>query len=334
MYGYSVRRFLILPRLLVYRVQSSTWLSKMQRPTMIALLIPAPGNSVRSRRGIGVTWLRTVSILMGMFWHSASGFIIPELLVEIDSYRSSNKFQPTIKREIMRAHYLQHVPFEGLGSIEPWLRSAGYEISSTRFFDQTALPELSEIDLLVVMGGPMSVNDEGEYPWLVQEKQYIRQVIDAGKHVLGICLGAQLIASAMGARVYPNRHREIGWFPIQGVPVPDGSIFCFPRSVQVFHWQGETFDLPPGAVRFASSEGCENQAFQLGQSVIGLQFHLETTPESAQEIVSHCRAELIPARYVQPETTILGVVPESYRTINNLMAEVLSSITGVGGQRM
>jgi GMP synthase-like glutamine amidotransferase len=224
----------------------------------------------------------------------------------------------------MRAHYLQHVPFEGLGSIEPWLRRAGYEISSTPFFESAELPDIEEFDLLIVMGGPMSVNDENELPWLVQEKQFMRRAIQRGKSILGVCLGAQLIASALGARVYQNQLKEIGWFPVQGVPSSDNAVFCFPSSIEVFHWHGETFDLPLDAIRIARSEGCENQGFQLGSSVIGLQFHLETTPESAREIVTHCRAELAPAKYVQSETSILGVAPEKYQAINSLMTEVLS----------
>lgn len=224
----------------------------------------------------------------------------------------------------MRAHYLQHVPFEGLGSIASWLGSAGYVITNTRLFETTELPDLRDIDLLVVMGGPMSVNDEKEFSWLGQEKQFIRNAIDTGKPVLGVCLGAQLIASALGARVYQNHCREIGWYPVQGIPPAGESIFRFPPSATVFHWHGETFDLPPGAVRLARSEGCENQAIQIGQSVIGLQFHLETTPESARDIISNCRDELNPSQYIQTEAEILSVDPDNYRSINHLMGDILS----------
>ncbi|HBI14229.1 MAG TPA: amidotransferase [Desulfobulbaceae bacterium] len=224
----------------------------------------------------------------------------------------------------MRAHYLQHVPFEGLGSIEPWLETKGYELTHTRFFESTELPDTKAIDLLVIMGGPMSVNDEDKFPWLVSEKQFVREVIESGKPVLGICLGAQMIASSMGARVFPNPVKEIGWFPIYTVDSIDGSIFSFPPSETVFHWHGETFDLPSGAIRLAKSEGCENQAFQLGKSVIGLQFHLETTPESAGQIVSHCRDELVPSTYVQTEEEILSASPNRYKTINHLMGCILA----------
>jgi GMP synthase-like glutamine amidotransferase len=223
----------------------------------------------------------------------------------------------------MRAHYLQHVPFEGLGIIEPWLKIEGYEITSTRFYESTLLPDWSEVDLLLVMGGPMSVNDELEFPWLVEEKRFIRSCVEREKSVLGICLGAQLIASSMGGRVYPNFVKEIGWFPVEGIPEPGGRTFCFPPLLEVFHWHGETFDMPNGAYHLARSEGCENQAFQLGSSVIGIQFHLESSPESVQEIVSRCRAELTPSKYVQSESVILGATPEKYEAINKLMVKIL-----------
>jgi len=231
----------------------------------------------------------------------------------------------------MRVHWLQHVPFEGLGSIEDWLRQKQYEITSTRFFESEELPHPHDVNLLIVMGGPMSANDEEEFPWLISEKEFIRQCIQLGKSVLGICLGAQLIANAMGARVYRNRYKEIGWFPVQGVPSNNSSFFSFPPTFEAFHWHGETFDLPPGAVRLARSEGCENQAFQLGRSVIGLQFHLETTPATVREILTHCRAELLRSKYVQSEEVILGASDERYKAINELMFQVLSFLTSTAG---
>jgi len=224
----------------------------------------------------------------------------------------------------MRAHSLQHVPFEGLGSIEPWLESKGCKLTHTRFYASMDLPRPEAVDLLVVMGGPMSVNDEDTFPWLAPEKQFVREIIESGKPVLGICLGAQIIANAMGAKVFPNHQKEIGWFPIHAVAPTEDSVFSFPHSETVFHWHGETFDLPPGAIRLAKSEGCENQAFQLGKRVIGLQFHLETTPESAREMVLHGRNELIPARYVQTEQEILAASPDRYTSINELMGSILT----------
>lgn len=224
----------------------------------------------------------------------------------------------------MRAHYFQHVPFEGLGSIKPWLENAGCEVTGTLFFNSTILPKPDGIDLLIVMGGPMGVYDEDKFPWLAAEKTFIAEFIRSGKPVLGICLGAQLIASAMGAEVYPGPEKEIGWFPIHGTTVPVSSLFTFPPSLEVFHWHGDTFDLPDDAVCLARSKGCKHQAFQLGESVIALQFHLETTPESAREIVSNCRDELVPARYIQTEQEILATDPERFHAINKTMDSILT----------
>lgn len=228
----------------------------------------------------------------------------------------------------MRAHFFQHVVFEGLGNIEPWLIARGYEITATKFYKKAELPDPDAIELLIIMGGPMNVNDEGQYPWLVAEKRFIRECIRAGKPVLGICLGSQLIASALGARVYRNHENEIGWFPVHGIPAPDPSVFQFPASVEVFHWHGDTFDLPQGAIHLARSEACENQAFLIGKSVIGLQFHPETTDGSLREMISHSGKELKPAKYIQSEKVILGVQQEKYQVLNNLMGEVLAFLTG------
>ena len=222
----------------------------------------------------------------------------------------------------MNVHILQHVPFEGIGSMEPWLRKRAANITSTRFFEAWTLPDVSRLDLIIAMGGPMSVNDETELPWLVQEKQFIRAAIQQGVPVLGICLGAQLIASALGARVYAGRQREIGWFDIEAVPHAGGT-FAFPLTATVFHWHGETFDLPAGAVHLARSAACEHQAFQIGTHAIGLQFHLETTPASADAIITHCRDELVADTFVQSEAALRAVPTAAYERINALMADVL-----------
>lgn len=226
----------------------------------------------------------------------------------------------------MRVHVLQHVAFEELGNIEPWLNERNAEISYTRFHESPVLPDLAQIDLVIALGGPMSVNDEAELPWLVAEKRFVAEAIDKGIAVLGICLGAQLIASAKGARVYPGPQKEIGWFPITASGHSPDS-FNFPASVEVLHWHGETFDLPEGARHLAGSAVCKHQAFQLGQRVIGLQFHMEMTRASVDAILLHCADELTVQAYVQSEASLRATSDERYGEVEQLMREVLAYIT-------
>jgi GMP synthase-like glutamine amidotransferase len=230
----------------------------------------------------------------------------------------------------MKVHVLQHVSFEGIGSMEPWLTERGADIRYTRFFENDPLPDLGAVDLLVVIGGPMSVNNEADFPWLKLEKQTIREAMARDIRVLGVCLGAQLIASALRSRVYPNPVKEIGWFPIQGVHEGEGA-FRFPSECTVFHWHGETFDLPRGAVWLARSLGCENQAFQWKRHVIGLQFHLEMTADGARSILENCRNELVRGSYIQSTREILETPATRYRTINQLMSDVLDYLVDPPG---
>jgi GMP synthase-like glutamine amidotransferase len=175
----------------------------------------------------------------------------------------------------------------------------------------------------------MSVNEEVLYPWLKAEKRLILQAVESGKTVLGICLGAQLIASAAGARVFPNRCKEIGWFPVRPAGSRSDSHFpgLFAGSHEVFHWHGDTFDLPRGSVRLLESDACENQAFSLGSRVLGLQFHLETTPQSAASLIENSRAEIVPSRTIQTEAEMLAR-PERFAAINRLMDSLLSALSG------
>jgi GMP synthase-like glutamine amidotransferase len=223
----------------------------------------------------------------------------------------------------VRVQVLQHVPFEGIGSIQGWMDARGAAVSTTRLFEQSVLPTPSQFDWLVVMGGPMSVNDESVHAWLQPEKRLIAQAIGAGKTVLGICLGAQLIASALGARVFRNPQTEIGWFPVHRLPGGDAEIArIFEDAIEVFHWHGETFDLPPGAVGFLQSDACRNQAFLLGTKVVGLQFHLETTPRSAALLIENSRDELVAGPFIQTEAQMLAR-PDRFPRLNRLMDAML-----------
>ena len=174
--------------------------------------------------------------------------------------------------------------------------------------------KISDMDGLIVMGGPMGIADDEQYPWLAAEKAFIKQMIDQNKPVLGICLGAQLIADVLGAKVGPvrrslgeggkNEHKEIGFYECRAsVPLAlndrDGRSTFFPEQFVPFHWHGDTFGIPEGAVRLASSEATENQAFLYKTNVLALQFHLETTEESLLTLYENCSDEITDAPFIQ-----------------------------------
>lgn len=201
--------------------------------------------------------------------------------------------------------------FEGLGAIEGWLTARGHTLARTRFYAGEAAPAtVGGFDWLIVMGGPMNIYQYRDHPWLRAEKRVIREAVAAGKRVLGVCLGAQLIADALGGKVYQNAEREIGWFPVTAVPEGKASPLAFPAETTVFHWHGDTFSLPPGAVWLARSAACEHQAFAVGGRVLGLQFHLEMTPADVARIARECADELTAGRFVQPADTIIARAAE------------------------
>lgn len=226
----------------------------------------------------------------------------------------------------MRVYVLQHVPFEELGNIQPWLAQHKADVHYCRLYANDPLPDVNETDLLIVLGGPMSVNDESHYPWLVAEKAFLAQAIAAEKPIVGICLGAQLIASCQGARIYSNYAKEIGWFDINAVAV-SGDVLPLPATMHVFHWHGETFELPDNAVLLASSVACNNQIFQLGKRVIGLQCHLETTEENVRSMVLHCADELTGGSFIQDANVILSAGDAQYQQLTEWMAQVLDYVT-------
>ncbi len=231
----------------------------------------------------------------------------------------------------MRVHILQHVAFEGPAAIEDWLMHRNYTYTITKLFHGDSLPAQDEFDVLVVMGGPMGVEDCEQYPWLIEERQFIQESIKRDKYILGICLGAQLIARACDTKVTKNKYREIGWFEISIIEekLPDILKGIFPKKPEVFHWHGDSFAIPPGAVHFATSEACANQGFILNGRVIAMQFHIETTRDSAALLVQNCRHELDSSTYVQTEEEILADYTRFNRInqiLNRLMDNIADSI--------
>jgi GMP synthase-like glutamine amidotransferase len=230
----------------------------------------------------------------------------------------------------MKIHWFQHVPFEGLGSIEPWLRRHGHTVAATRLYAGELPPSPDRYDWLIVMGGPMNIYEEREHPWLVAEKRAIRDAIGQGRRVLGICLGAQLIADVLGAPVTRNAQREIGWFPVELTPAGRSEpLFAdFPARFEAYHWHGDTFGLPAGATQLASSAACRQQAYVWGGRVVGLQFHLETTPDSVAALIRHCGDELVPAPHVQDAAAMLAE-PARFARLNTLMDGLLGRLAAV-----
>jgi GMP synthase-like glutamine amidotransferase len=205
----------------------------------------------------------------------------------------------------LNIHCLQHVAFEGLGCMEEWISENNHNLTYTHLYNNKTLPDVNKIDVLIVMGGEMSIHDEADFPWLKAEKKFIKEAIDANKKVIGICLGAQLISSVLGGKVSINKHTEIGWFPVE-VTAPELPILKdVPAILNVFHWHGETFSIPENAIRLFQSEACLNQGFLYKDHVLGLQFHFEVTAGTMREMVIAGQDELIEDKYIQSLETIL-----------------------------
>lgn len=217
-------------------------------------------------------------------------------------------FIPAINKLFMKIHCFQHVVFENPGSIVEWAHNHQHSINYTRFYERLPVfPLINDVDFLLVLGGSMNVDEEAKYPWLREEKDFIQQAISAGKKVMGICLGSQLIARALGAKVYPQAEKEIGFFPVQFTEEATQHPFFnhFKNPSMVFHWHGDTFHLPAGAALIASSQICKNQLYLAGNNVLGFQFHLEMNETVINEMIQHDGDELHErGKCIQPKEEI------------------------------
>ena len=238
------------------------------------------------------------------------------------------------KTDDFRVHVFQHEPHEGPGNIEKWLTSGSdgltCSLSRTLWHEGQEPPVMDEVDLLVIMGGSMSVDDEGKHPWLIREKLLIEQAVKKGKRVLGVCLGAQLLACVLGGRVYRNRHREIGWFPVfSTAEARQRDLYrSFPGKFNAFHWHGDTFEVPYGGFRTFYNECTANQGFQFGNRVVAVQFHIESTDSQIRDFVgSSDPGDLKKERFVQSGRDILSqnsTVSENYKLLSSLMGKLVA----------
>lgn len=225
----------------------------------------------------------------------------------------------------MHVHWLQHADHEDLGCIAPWLAARGHSVGGTRLQRGERPPAPEAYDWLIVLGGPMNIYQHAAYPWLVAEKQAIRAALNAGKRVLGICLGAQLVADQLGGPVVQSADTEIGWHPVRATPLArqEGLFKGFPETFTPFHWHGDTFALPLGSRELMSSAACANQAFTHGGKVAGIQFHLEVTAANARDWFATERPAA--SRYVQSPESILAALP-NFAENNRLMLKLLENL--------
>jgi GMP synthase-like glutamine amidotransferase len=226
----------------------------------------------------------------------------------------------------MRIHIVQHLEHENAGCILPWAHKRNHRLSYTYLFQQELkFPAVDELDMLIILGGTMGAYEEERFPWLNTEKEFIRHAIEADKIILGICLGSQILAEVLGSKVYPHSKKEIGFFPVYKTEaaIQEDALAHIPARWTVFHWHGDTFDLPPGAVHLFFSDACRQQGFKKGKC-FGFQFHGEVNDELMHSMINHERNELIKDDYVQTETEILryAVMNENIEYFNNFLDRI------------
>lgn len=231
----------------------------------------------------------------------------------------------------MNIHFIQHVPYEGLGYIEEWINQKGHQLTSTKVFEKAEFPDINSVDFIIIMGGPMSTYEEDKYSWLKPEKAFIKKAIENDKIVLGVCLGSQLIANVLGARVYTNTEKEIGWFDVAFEESFSSIVIKYSaKKITTFHWHGDTFDIPEGATNHASSKACKHQLFTYGKKVMGIQFHPEVTPNVLRAISNADEWELkLTSKYIQSKEEITSAV-QNIEGSNLLMENILDELSSQG----
>jgi GMP synthase-like glutamine amidotransferase len=223
----------------------------------------------------------------------------------------------------MKIHCLLHETFEGIASISDWISIHNHSVSYTRIFLNEPFPDTIDFELLIIMGGSASVYEEEKYQWLKEEKQFIKKAISSNCKILGICLGAQLLADVFKSRVYKGPEKEIGWFPVSFNKSELAYLTFLPEQMTVFHWHGDTFDIPKGAIRIGSTEPIQNQGFMIDDHIFAIQFHLEMNENQVQQMLLHGGNDLAQkGNYIQSKNQIISQ-HEYFKSNNQLMFDLL-----------
>ena len=235
----------------------------------------------------------------------------------------------------LKVHYFQHIAGEGFGSCYQFLKQHNAKITATEFFalpvdrslEIEALPQVEDVDLLIIMGGEMSVNDEVNFPWLKIEKRWLRRYLSMGKPAIGLCLGGQLIANALGAAVSRSEKQELGWTGVRKVNYVPAECFELPAEFNVMQWHSETFEIPKGAIHLAENDVCRNQMYQIGKNVLGFQFHPEITPEALNLFLEN-EEELdhFPGQHVQTQQQLKNTSKNNFIVGNQILNQAIEYV--------
>ena len=225
----------------------------------------------------------------------------------------------------MRIHYIQHADFEGLGSLANWAKANQHSITCTKIYAGEQLPAWQTFDILLSLGGPQSPFEYTRYSYLEVERDFIAQAINADKYVIGFCLGAQLIAEALGAKAEKSPYKEVGMFPIRltTAGINDPILKYFPAEFKVFHWHNDMPGVPQGAEILATSDGCPRQIFRISDKVYGFQCHFEPTRDNVISMAKADAAMLGDSKYTQ---TVEQMLAEDYTTMNALASRFFDGL--------